>query len=404
MLTRIFRPTFLLVFDITNLELGTYFSIYGMIAIASYFFGGPLADRFPARNLMGIALWSTALGGLLMAFLPIGSILKYLYAFWGFTTIFMFWAALIKTTRALGGSMHQGRTFGIVEGGRGLTSAIIGTLALALFYFFMPEQSSEDLTALRLSSFKWVILLVSIAVALVGVIVWKFIPKHMADNDQLNHLPRIEEIKSILLNKTVWMQALIIICAYSGYKITDDISLYALEVLHYNEVDAAAFGTTALWLRPVFAVLAGFLADKFQGSKVIIWCFTSMTIAGFLIASSLLHSYWIMMLILFLSTLAGIYGLRGIYFATMKEANIPLIYTGTAVGVISVLGYTPDVFISPWMGYLLDSNPGLLGHQYVIYTLVFFSIIGLITSIIYNHKLKRLNRNRFSTSDPQLLD
>ena len=58
------------------------------------------------------------------------------------------------------------------------------------------------------------------------------------------------------------MQAVIIICAYSGYKITDDISLYALEVLHYNEVDAAAFGTSALWLRPVFAVLAGFLADQ----------------------------------------------------------------------------------------------------------------------------------------------
>ena len=141
----------------------------------------------------------------------------------------------------------------------------------------------------------------------------------------------------------------------------------------------------------MFAVLAGFLADRFQGSKVIIWCFTSMAIAGFLIASSIVNDDWIVMLILFLSTLAGIYGLRGIYFATMKEANIPLISTGTAVGIISVLGYTPDVFISPWMGYLLDSNPGLLGHQYVIYTLVFFSIIGLITSIIYNHTLKRLN-------------
>ena len=38
---RIFRPTFLQVFDITNFELGTAFSAYGLIAMVSYIFGGP---------------------------------------------------------------------------------------------------------------------------------------------------------------------------------------------------------------------------------------------------------------------------------------------------------------------------------------------------------------------------
>ncbi|NQZ76379.1 MAG: MFS transporter, partial [Ekhidna sp.] len=44
--TRIFRPTFLKVFDITNLELGTAFSLYGIVAMIAYFAGGPIADRF----------------------------------------------------------------------------------------------------------------------------------------------------------------------------------------------------------------------------------------------------------------------------------------------------------------------------------------------------------------------
>ena len=63
-LARVFRPTLLEVFDLTNLELGTAYSVYGIIAMAAYFFGGPLADRFPARILLTVALASTAAGGL----------------------------------------------------------------------------------------------------------------------------------------------------------------------------------------------------------------------------------------------------------------------------------------------------------------------------------------------------
>jgi len=32
------------------------------------------------------------------------------------------------------------------------------------------------------------------------------------------------------------------------------------------------------------------------------------------------------------------------------------------------------------MGYLLDNNPGIIGHQYVYLMLVIFSTIGLIAS------------------------
>ena len=76
---------------------------------------------------------------------------------------------------------------------------------------------------------------------------------------------------------------IIILCAYVGYKITDDYSLYANEVLGFNEVDSASVGTSALWLRPVFAILAGFLADRYRGSRIIIWCFVFMLFGGLFI-------------------------------------------------------------------------------------------------------------------------
>jgi hypothetical protein len=68
----------------------------------------------------------------------------------------------------------------------------------------------------------------------------------------------------------------------------------------------------------------------------------------------------------------------------MQEGRIPLMMTGTAVGVISVVGYTPDIFASPVIGYLLDTYPGIIGHQYVFLMLVLFSITGLLASIKFS--------------------
>ena len=77
----------------------------------------------------------------------------------------------------------------------------------------------------------------------------------------------------------------------------------------------------------------------------------------------------------------GTYAIRALYFSIMQEGRIPLVLTGTAVGVISVVGYTPDIFASPIIGYLLDRYPGILGHQYVFSMLVLFSMVGLWASL-----------------------
>ena len=118
-LARIFRPTYLEVFNINNLELGTCFSIYGIVALFSYVFGGPLADKLHPRYLMSVALILTALGGFYLSTYPDYNHLKYLFGYWGFTTIFLFWAAMIKATRIWGGSEKQGMAFGYLDGGRG---------------------------------------------------------------------------------------------------------------------------------------------------------------------------------------------------------------------------------------------------------------------------------------------
>jgi MFS family permease len=75
-LARIFRPTFLEAFDINNFQLGTCFSIYGIVALFSYLFGGPLSDKYHPRYLMSIALILTAIGGIFLSTFPAYEYLK----------------------------------------------------------------------------------------------------------------------------------------------------------------------------------------------------------------------------------------------------------------------------------------------------------------------------------------
>ena len=107
-LPRIFRPTVLDVFELSNFEYGLAQAVCGIASMISYPLGGPLADKYPPRKLIAIALWLTAIGGFVYAQYPSLSILQVLYGWWGFTTIFLFWAPMIKATRVWGGSDSQG--------------------------------------------------------------------------------------------------------------------------------------------------------------------------------------------------------------------------------------------------------------------------------------------------------
>ena len=51
LVARIFRPTLLDVFGITNLELGTAFSFYGVVALLAYLPGGPIARGGPGIGI-----------------------------------------------------------------------------------------------------------------------------------------------------------------------------------------------------------------------------------------------------------------------------------------------------------------------------------------------------------------
>lgn len=390
-LSRIFRPTVLELFDLDNLQLGICFSVYGIVALLSYLFGGPLADKYPPRKLIALALWMTALGGFVYASFPGYTTLKFLYGYWGFTTIFIFWAPMIKATRVWGGSNSQGRAFGFLDGGRGLVGALFGALGVLIFSFFITSQISEVTIDESRAAFKQVILVCSGIVVLVGVLVWLFMkldPK--TEKEIVLEKITITQIKEVLRLPSVWLLMIIILCAYVGYKITDVFSLYAEDVMNYDRVQSAQVGTVLLFIRPVIGIAIGVLADRTLPTYWLVISFIISFFGSLLFATGIISdSETALFFISILVVATGVYASRSLYFAVMESGQIPLVLTGTAVGLISLIGYTPDIFAGPAMGYLLDDSPGKEGHQHVFWMLAIFSFIGGIAAILYFRLYKK---------------
>lgn len=396
-LPRVFRPTLLEVFELTNLQLGWAFSAYGIVAMLSYFPGGPLADRFGPRRLMTIALISTALGGVVLAIAPSSMLLAWLYGLWGLTTIFLFWAGLIRATRQWGGAALQGRAFGLLDGGRGLVAAAIGSVAVFCFSTLLPVDVETASMQQRSDAFTQIIWLFTGATLFAAAFVWWVLPEtiseettseeHEAATQPLQ--ARWSGVGHAIRMPVVWLQAVIVLCAYVGYKGLDDVSLYAKEALGFNDVSAAYASTISMWMRPAAAIIAGLLADRSRATTATAISFLLLTASCLVIASGSLQDGMLFgFFATIIATSAAVFALRGLYFAIMQEGHIPLRYTGSAVGIVSAIGYTPDIFMGPLMGVLLDRAPDAVaapaaGHQQLFAIIACFSGVGLIATLMY---------------------
>ena len=386
---RVFRPTLLDVFGISNLQLGSAFALYGVLAMAAYLPGGPLADRYSARKLMSLALGATAVGGLIYARIPSSTTLTLLFGYWGITTILLFWSPLIRATRAWGGAQAQGRAFGILDGGRGLFAAVLGSSTVALFSVLLPDDPQTATLEERAAALQWVIVTFTAFTAFAAVLVWLVLPDtDRQDPGERNETKQVvANVLKVARNRAVWLQTAIVLTAYCGYKCLDDYSLYARDAFGFDDVGAAQVGTIALWVRPIAAVAAGIIGDRVGVSRAVLVCFGVGTAgyAAMALGFAGVSMPW-MLFVMVVTTSTMVFGLRGLYFALFRDAKVDRALTGTAAGIVSVLGYTPDIFIGPLNGYLTDTFPGGLGHELFYGSVAGFMAIGWASAWLFRRE------------------
>lgn len=392
-LRQVYQSSMLEALALSNERLGYLYSILGAAFMLSYLPSGWLADRLPPRLLIVISLLGTGALALWYAMLPGFSVLLVIFCGFGITTGLTFWAALLKRVKMLASQREQGRFFGILDGGRGLVEALLATIAISMFAYFTQQQGQTLAEGLQ-----HVIRLYAYTCLAIGVVL-AFLrdPKHA---DAAPEEPRNaakgklwHDIKLLAALPELWLVTAIVFCGYHFFWATYSFSAYLEEGgLGLSATMAGVITTIKLWMRPVGGIGGGLLGDKFTNLRVLTWVLVlaALGMLGLIVLPALRVVSVVVVLVVFIGLMS--YAIRGLYWAVLDQCPIPERVTGLAIGIISVVGYSPDVLLPLINGWITQKYAGMLGYQiYFTYVLVMGSL-GVVAAIALQKRVAKRNR------------
>ena len=373
-----YYDAYLEVYHLTNTQMGTFGSIFGVLGAISYLFGGIVADMISPRMIMSVSLILTGAAGLLHLTNPSYGILVLIYLIWGFTSLFAFWPALLKGLRGLAAENEQSKAFGFMEGGRGIINALHLAITLAVFNFFSK-------TAGNLAGLNGVITFYSIVVILLGILTF-LLMKNDKEQTKKGEKLSFRQVIDVLKMPAVWILSLILCCTY-----TMNISMF-----YFTPYATASFGITATaaavvtmmtqYIRPISSIGGGILADRLGRSKMMFIGFIFMGISTAVLVLFKNVSIPLFIGLCILIYLA-MYLNYGVVFSMMEEGGVPAHVAGTAIGVVCTLGYLPEVICPVLAGHVLDTYTEL-GYKYYFMGVAAVMFIGIIALILWNRYLK----------------
>lgn len=366
---------------LTHTQFGTLMSAYGIASMILYFPGGWLADRMSARKLLTFAFAATGVLGFFFAAYPPFNMCLIIYLLWGAIATLTFWAALIKATRELAGSSEQGSFFGLLEGSRGLLQTILSFVILALF-----NKLGGGVFGLT-----WAIYIISALNIIAAILTWFVLEDSKTIQPEASVL---SDIVKVIKMPVVWIISVVVLSNYSVYLGTTYLTPYVTEIFGATVAVSAFLAIVRNYvLQFLGGPVGGFIADKTGStSRIVTYCYVIalVTMVLFFVIPgkpSLLYLLVVNMIVL----AASIFAMRGIYFATMEEVNIPAALTGSVVGFVSMIGFTPDIFMNPLAGYFLDNFQGIAGYKYLFGVMIGFVVLGLAASI---YLMKMANKKK----------
>lgn len=361
---------------LNNIQMGNLLSLYGMLNLAGYFFGGLVADKFKYKYLITFSLLGTGISGFLFAAAPPYPVLLAISAFWSITTVFTYWPAMMKAVKLLGSDGEQGRLFGFREAGFALLSLLFTSTGLFIF-----NKTGENFSTL--------LLFYSVIYILAGIVSFLFLPKE-GEVETKNEHSVFYGLGYVLKQPKIWLAGGVIFLAYSVGITLGKFAPYLTSVFKMSVSIAAMVSIINEYAIPnVGAVSGGLIVDKVKSStKVIIFGFIGMAIllAGFVAVPGKPSLLYVVLILGFSIKLIQS-AMRGIYFVPVSESKIPDKYVGTAIGVVSVIGFLPDAFLQTIWGGILDANAPEVGYKIIFGTLIVFCIAGAILALILKKKL-----------------
>ena len=378
-----YYDAFLEAFQVSNTQFATLFSAYTLTSLLTYFFGGVLADKCPPRYLLAISFLGTAAFTFWQMQFPSFGMALIVYGGMGVTTTLTFWSALIKATRQFGQLIGgESKALGALEGGRAVAGMFVSTFCVWLF----AKGASQSM------GLKSVLTVYFVVMVFCGIGAWFVFNDEESAKEAVaqESLPKL--IMECLKNKYVWICCLAVMGAYAmtstlgGYVSSIGKSCFSLTV-----VVAAAIPMIATYIVPIGSVSGGFLGDKLGGAHTLRIGVLGLIITALMI--TLLPSVPAMgipFIVIYCISTIFMGAVRGQFYAPLREIDVPMHLSGTAVGVIATIGYSPDLFLPLVTGRLLDTmeNP-VTAYKIVIYILIAFGIFSMVMATVIMSHVKK---------------
>lgn len=378
---------------VSNEDLGALSTMYGTIAMFCYIPGGILADKFKAKYLLIFSFISTGILTLWYATIPSYGTIKLIMALMAITTCLTFWTAFLKGIRLLGTDKEQGKMYGFSEGLR----CVFG-IAQGFVVLFIIEKAATAVGGLQTT-----LIFFGVTYIAVGVLAFFLMPNKTVDSSNSEEDSfRLSDVIKALKIPGIWLTTIVIFGIYNIYVLQSYTTPYMQNVW---AVPTAIVGAVGIIRQYGIGVLSGpvvgIVGDKVGSpTKTLSICTIVLgaSIIAFMVSPSTV-SYWFPVI---LTVILGfmVFAVRGVQYAVMPEAQIPLYITGTATGIISTIGYLPDVYIYKQVGRWLDIySPEKAYHMIFMYmilmaVIVFLATLGILKLSRDAMKNKKTEKNK----------
>lgn len=378
-----YQETILSVFHLTSAELNNAYSILGLSFVFGYIPSGLLSDKFAVKWLIVISLLGTSACGFWFASLPDARSVLMIFSLWGFFSVFTFWSAHMKMVKMLARSQEEGRFFGMLDGGRGVVEALLASVALAIFATIHDAGDGAALVG--------VIRFYAIFVLISAILVALFIER---ENEMIAHCdtdtrkpPEAEKFHfadaiKLLGKKSVFLMGSIIFMGYSVYWSVYYLSGFLQSSIGLDALTVGFVMVLVSWMRPVGGFIGGFLADRIGRTRTVAGAILGASVLLGVVSAVPLGSSPFVFYPLIVALGAFLYAIRGTFWSLLGHAGIKAAVMGSAIGVISFIGYLPDIVL-PQVNSFFHTTFGARGSTAYFLFSAALGILGTLLVLVY---------------------
>jgi len=359
-------------FNITVGELGECMALLGLMFTVTYLPSGWLADKVSPRWLISLSLAGTAILGFWFSTFPPLEHLYLIYLGWGITTGLTFWSSMIKAVAILAKPEEQGRFFGINDGGRGLFEAALATAAVAWFAYSIETLDQSISASLQQVIYIYVATLLCMS-PIVALTLDDIRSEPAPAGIRLNFW---RDVIDVVAKKEIWLCAVCILCGYQLVSASAAFSAYFQQNFGMTAVTVGFITVAQMWMRPIGAITAGIAGDLTQRESTLAGLFiaSSLVLASIVLVSKSTGSGTLLAIVLAIAVVTS--AVRGIYWGSLESCSVSPRVKGLAIGIISLVGYSPDVYLPLIYGRLIEHFPGTLGYEIYFCGIALMGLLG----------------------------